>query len=173
MTDQAVQRPNREAETRPFADPRTGEVISLDDADDETIAETVAAIDTTLATLRDMRALGSTELRNRIARRVLQPGPWEVTVESGRTREWDPEALEAVMRELLDAGTFQPSEVTELFRREVKVNGGLAARLLGRLEGAAERAMTACFSWKHGNPRVRVTPKAIEATATEVEDFPA
>jgi hypothetical protein len=100
------------------------------------------------------------------------PSGYTIEVNAGHTRVWDPDELEGAARHLVDEGVIQAGQYTGLLRRETKVDGRIAQRLLGALTGTARRTIEACFTWKTGEPTVKITPPsppAIEATA-EVDE---
>ena len=118
--------------------PVTGEKLDhLDTRPPETVAEVVDALRKHIAVAKAMLLLAERELRHRVDvktggfNRVAIFGEWEVQDHPARRREWDPDDLEAVLRELVDDGVVTAGEVTEvaLHRHHIGVDDGeLAAR---------------------------------------------
>ena len=143
--------------------PVTGEVLdALETQPPETLADTLYAVRQHTSDLRKVEQALADELRRRIGTRdrtVFQWGEYEVTAKPEYRREWDPEELEGTLRELLDQGTVQAGELTEIIRHETVVSGKEALHLLGHLSGDSLKAVERCFSWKQKGPaRVQVTP---------------
>jgi hypothetical protein len=133
-------------------DPGTGEVLErLETAPTEVLAAFYASIRERQAQLEDMRRAVKAELQNRLAVRevaVMTAGDYEIGERHGRKSVWDGEALEAVVRDLIDAGAIQARDVTGLIRHDVSVNGHLANSLSRRLVGANKRAVEECRTWE-------------------------
>jgi hypothetical protein len=150
------------APSRTLADPVTGELLALD-APSDVLAAAVDEAKRRAKQYAEWQRLAEDELLERLRaqeRRRATVGDWEIEIESsGRGRVWDPEELEATCRELLDAGTLQAREVGGLLTPQPpKVDGKLAARLLGRVTGDAAAALERCFEWQRkGRARLSVT----------------
>jgi hypothetical protein len=134
--------------------PVTGEKLDhLDTRPPETVAEVVDALRKHIAVAKAMLLLAERELRHRVDvktggfNRVAIFGEWEVQDHPARRREWDPDDLEAVLRELVDDGVVTAGEVTEVIRHKTEVNGAEAASLERRLAGPPLEAIKACREW--------------------------
>jgi hypothetical protein len=141
--------------------PATGELLErLDAQPAEVLADALVAIRARRAELRDAEDAVEAELRRRMdlrGRRLAIFGEWEVEASSGNVREWDADALEGVLRELIDDGVIHAAEVTEVIRHETTVSGREALRVAGRLSGPAKAAVERCFVWrKKGGGRLRI-----------------
>jgi hypothetical protein len=141
--------------------PATGELLErLDAQPAEALVDALVAIRERRAALREAEDVVEVELRRRMdlrGRKLAVIGPWEVEVASGNVREWDADALEGVLRELIDDGVVHAAEVTEVIRHETTVSGREALRIAGRLSGPAKAAVERCFVWrKKGGGRLRI-----------------
>jgi len=146
----------------PIVHPDTGEVVeALESAATDRLCDLKLALEDREREMRQMRSAIEFELRSRLereGRRLAVVGDYEISVDSARTRVWDADDLEVVLRDLVGRGMLQASEVSGLISREVKVDGRKAQRLLGALIGEARDAVAGCFRWeRRGNPRLLVT----------------
>ena len=154
---------------------QSGELaIDLEASTDE-LAPVALALAELERELRALRAQVETELLERMRRndqRVAHlPSGHTLQLRTGRRRVWDPDELETVVRDLVDRGTVNPGAWTGLVRRETKVDGTLALRLLGQLDGTARRELEECFQWQDGRPSLKIiAPGAPAITATAEED---
>lgn len=145
-----------------LADPVTGEVLELD-ATSDVLATCVDEFKRREAQYKAWRRLAEDELAARLAahnRRRVTVGEWEIELESlGRARVWDTVELEQTLGELVDAGVLHAGELTGLLTPQpAKLDGKLAANLLGRVTDSARAALERCFRWEQkGRPRLTVT----------------
>ena len=141
----------------PVAHPATGEVLDVHGATGDQLAEwhqqmrmLKAAAD---ETLKDIDA----ELRQRMDDRTLwAAGAWEVSIESANRSVWDWEELEAVLRDLVEAGAVQAGHVTEVIHHETTGSAREADRLSKQLTGTAHDAVEACRAWERQRGRIVV-----------------
>jgi hypothetical protein len=108
-----------------------------------------------------MRGLVEAELTDRMTaedRRRLITDHYEIQLEGARSREWDPDALEAALRQLVDDGTLHAGELTGILTHQVKVDRKAAQRVLGTLQGRPLALREQCFTWEKGRARLVVTP---------------
>lgn len=134
--------------------PSTGEVLSLDELgsySDETLAEALLAVREHKTEVERVRKALDEELSRRAAEpcaygKVWFVGDYELTIDNARV--WDAEELEGTLAELVAEGAISVTEAADVIRRETKVNGTAAARLLKRLSGDALAAVRACHTWK-------------------------
>jgi hypothetical protein len=143
--------------------PGTGELLdSLDAQPPEVLADALYVLRQRHSDLRKAERALEDELRRRVGNRdrtVFLFGSYEVTAKPEFRRQWDGDELEAVLRELLDRGTLQAAELTEVIRHETVVSGSEAMRLLSRLTGESKQAVQDCFEWVQKGPsRVTVAP---------------
>jgi len=144
-------------------DPRDGTILQdLQTEATGLLAHVALELTERVRQMRLMRELVEAELAHRVhdaGRRVVLVDGLELKVESGRSRVWDPEDLEAALRDLVDAGTLQAGELTGLITHNVHVDGKHAQRLLGLLHGPALAAVERCFRWEtKGRERLVITP---------------
>jgi hypothetical protein len=143
-------------------DPRDGTILEdLASHPDSELADVVYHLRDREKQFADMRRALETELVARMSaaghkRKVV--GIFEIEYSTGSSRVWDAETLEGVLWDLADRGVIEPREWTGLVARPAKVDGHMAAKLLGQLVGQAKAQVEACFQWKEGRPRVTVTP---------------
>jgi hypothetical protein len=154
--------------------PDTGELIDPHTAPVDQLAPLVLGLRDRERQLADTRKHIEHALLGRMeanGQRVLHTASGHtLELHSGRSRVWDPDDLEAAVRELVDHGVINPGQYTGLIRHDIKVDGNIAKRLLGALTGTAKRTLEACFRWQDGTPSLKVTPPvpvAIDATAIE------
>jgi hypothetical protein len=143
--------------------PTTGELLdSLEAQPPAVLADALYAVRQQNSQARKAERLLEAELRRRVGNRdrtVFVFGDYEVTAKPEYRREWDGDELEDVLRGLLEAGSLQAGELTEVIRHETSVSGSEAQRLLGRLSGEARTAVENCFTWRQKGPaRVTVAP---------------
>lgn len=128
--------------------PATGELVAqLDQAPAETLAKVYAAIREQQVRLEDMRRALKAELQNRLEIRGvarMTVGDYEVGESHGWRSKWDGAQLEAVVRDLIDAGAVSARDVAGLIRHEAVVNGHAANSLSRRLLGANKAAVEDC-----------------------------
>jgi hypothetical protein len=128
--------------------PATGELMDrLDQAPTETLAEVYGAVRAQQVRLEDMRRALKGELQNRLEVRGvarMTVGAYEVGESHGWRSKWDGQQLEAVVRDLLDAGVITTRDVADLIRHEAVVNGHAANSLSRRLVGAHKAAVEDC-----------------------------
>jgi hypothetical protein len=126
----------------------TGELVEqLDRVPAETLAAVYAAIRTQQVRLEDMRRALKAELQNRLQVRGvarMTVGDYEVGESHGWRSKWDGQQLEAVVRDLIDAGAVSARDVAGLIRHESVVNGHAANSLSRRLVGAHKAAVEDC-----------------------------
>lgn len=128
--------------------PATGELVDqLDKVPAETLAELYVAVRDHQQRLENTRRALKAELQNRleikgVARMLV--GDYEVGESHGSRSTWDGEQLEAVARDLLDAGVITSRDVAGLVRHETAVNGHVANSLSRRLVGAHKAAVEDC-----------------------------
>jgi len=167
-SEELVVRHDRRAAALPVVvDPMTGEVYdSPTELPSDRLAELAFRLRQAEAERKLWRSAVEDELRRRLehdGRREAVVGDYQLEVRAGRSRRWDGEELESAVRDLVDAGVVQAGEVTELIRREIKVNGRVAAALLDRLTGASRDVIAACFSWEQARtPTLSIEPAAVE-----------
>ena len=142
-------------------DPRDGEVLDLASAATDQLADLVLECQRRERDLQAGRRAAEDELRGRLereGRRVAVVGDYELSLDSGRARAWDADDLEATVRDLLDRGVLDATWTAGLIKRETKVDGRAAQRLLGMLSGPPKAAVEACFKWESkGRQRVQIT----------------
>lgn len=153
--------------------PSTGEVLdALDAQPPSALADALLALRERHSELRKMERALEDELRRRMATRgraLLVFGDFEVAVRAGRKSEWDADDLEATLRELLDQGTVQAGELTEVIRHPTVVSLSQAQRLVDRLSGDARAAVERCRRWvPSGSPKVEVA-RSVSLPAPEGE----
>lgn len=146
------------------ANPQTGVALgdarALEAQPPEALAECFAVIDEQMKRLREMRKLLDHELARRLDGKQSRRWTWgdfEVSLEGGQRRRWDGEQLEEVVRDLIDQGTVDASQVTDLIRHETNVSGTAGNKLRARLSGQALRAVDDCWSWEPDRRRLEVT----------------
>lgn len=144
-------------------DPRDGTILeNLHDAPPGQLTEVAVELKRREQHFRAMRALVETELVGRVqahSRNTVHIAGYELRVEGGRQRVWDPEDLEECLRELVDDGVVHAGELTGLITHQAKVNGTQAAKLLGSLNGQARGLLERCFQWEQkSKPRLTITP---------------
>ncbi len=150
--------------------PATGEVLDLADGADQ-----LAAWHDQLHTIKRaadeaLRAVDA-ELRQRMGERTLWPvGEWEVGLSGVNESEWDGEALEVVLRDLVESGVVQAGAVTEVIRHQTTVSRSEAGRLAKQLTGRARDAVEACRTW-HRKPGRIVVHRAVALPAGK-DDMP-
>lgn len=156
-----IQQPERLSGSSLVADLATGELLDLRSAPPETLA---AALDALRVRQREYKEWGSAledELRRRLAMRQRKDmvwGDWEVTLKSTNESVWDVEGLEAELQTLIDEGVVTARECVGIVTRETVVHRTEINRLLGRLTGAALKAIEDCRSWRpKGRGHVDVT----------------
>ena len=148
---------------RVAVDTGTGEIVYLQDAPHEQLADMLADLRAHEAQLREWKAQVEEELVRRHGdRRSAQTvGPWEVDVDRQMGRVWDPEELTEVAKDLVHRGLLTIGAVDGLIKVERKVDGRRAQRLLERVEGDALVELRSCFAWEQkGRPKVKLTPVA-------------
>lgn len=128
--------------------PDTGELIDRLEAEPpELLADLYVAIREHQARLEAMRKLVKGELQNRLDMRGVAKmvvGDYEIGESHGTRSRWDGEALETVVRELIDNGAISYADVRDLIRHDTVVNGNVANALSRRLAGANKRAVEDC-----------------------------
>lgn len=144
-------------------DPRDGTILeNLDDAPPGLLTEVAVELKRREQHFRAMRALVETELVDRVqahSRNTVHIAGYELRVEGGRQRVWDPEDLEECLRELVDDGVLHAGELTGLITHVPKVDGKQAQKLLGMVNGRARGLLERCFRWEtKGKPRLTITP---------------
>lgn len=142
--------------------PRDGTVIeNLTDQPNELLAHVAHELRTRERELNKMRAVVEAELTDRMTaedRQRLITDHYEIQLEGARSREWDPDALEAALRQLVDDGTLHAGELTGILTHQVKVDRKAAQRVLGTLQGRPLALLEGCFRWEKGRARLVVTP---------------
>lgn len=141
--------------------PATGERLdALEAQPPSVLADALFALRQRQAEIRKMERQLEVELRHRMevrGRSLLVFGDYEVGVRAGRKSEWDADELEAALRELLDQGTVQAGELTEVIRHPTIVSLSQAQRLVDRLSGDARATVERCRRWvPSGPPKVEV-----------------
>lgn len=151
--------------------PKTGEVLDAPESETtERLAEVTVALHDAEQALKRMRVELEGELRHRYEvelaeRGITHPsskhfvvaGEYEVRLEGGNESVWDADELETAVRALVDDGTIDARDVTEVIRHETIVSRSAANSLLDRLGGPAHAAVAACRTWRRKGPgRVRV-----------------
>jgi hypothetical protein len=152
-----------------IVDPRDGTLLEdLTDEPTDQLAIVAIELKAREQHLKAMRAAVEGELTDRVqaaGRRSVQASGYQLQVDSGRTRVWDPEDLEDCLRELVDQGTLTAGELTGLITHSVQVDGKRAQKLLGSLDGQARGLLERCYRWEtKGRPRLIITagPTLIE-----------
>ena len=139
--------------------PSTGEVIDVNNAATDQLAAARLELEAREKAFKQMRAIVDGELRRRMnaaERRMVVAGDYEVRVVDSRTRDWDGDDLEAVLRLLLEQGRLGPQEVLGIISHPAAVNGTKARELLLRTSGNVRAQLEACFDWKTGRERIEV-----------------
>ena len=140
--------------------PATGEVLDLDNAPSEQLAEAALELKEREAQLKSWRQAIENELLGRLdkgRRRKVVVGEYEVEIATSWRRVWDHEDLETVVAGLLDAGVLKHAEVGGLLTPQpAKLDGKLAASLIDRLSGDAREAVEGCFTWEQQKSRLTV-----------------
>lgn len=148
-----------------IVDPRDGTLLeNLADEPTDLLAAVAVELKAREQHLKAMRAAVETELTTRVqtaGRRRVTAAGHELKIEPTRGRVWDPEDLEECLRELVDQGTLNAGELTGLITHETKVDGKLAQKLLGSLDGQARGLLERCYRWENkGRPKLVITPVA-------------
>jgi hypothetical protein len=143
--------------------PTTGELLDrIETRPPEELAELLLAIRERRSALGIQERIVADELRRRVElrtggqNRVVCFGDFEVTAHDKFEREWDPEALETIARELIDENVITAGSITGLIRHETTVSRSEAAKLLRRLGGDALSRVSHCFTWKRSPGKVEV-----------------
>lgn len=141
---------------RAFVHPSTGEILGLDRDLDELAADYAELQDVKRNADAGLRKLDA-ELRTRLGNRRIAVGEgWEVRAR--RSRVWDGEELEGVLRDLYDRGRLHAADTAGITRREIKVSGTAALALADRLGDGDGAEIRRCATWRDG--RVEVAPAA-------------
>lgn len=148
--------------------PSTGEVVDLAAAATTDVADLLFSLRTRKAEIVEWEKAAKAEVVKRLAasgRKQATVGSWFMEAKAGRSREWDPDDLEATLHDLVTDGVVSAAECVGIVTLETKVNGTKARDLLDRLDGDPRKAVEACAAWKQGTPTVTVA----EVTETEAE----
>lgn len=158
--------------------PDTGEVLEhLEQQPPEVLAEYLDAVNRHQARLKDWNSALQGELRRRLKlrrTRLIVFGDWEVELTRSRSRDWDADGLEPVLKQLVDEGVVRAGDVTDVITRTPAVSPARARDLLARLDGEAQTAVEACFTWHEKAGGLTVTrsqqllPAAKEAPPPEI-----
>jgi hypothetical protein len=147
--------------------PATGEVLDLVAGADQ-LAEWHDQLTTIRAAATEALRAVDAELRQRMGDRQLWPtGEWEIGLTGVNESEWDGDALEAVLRELVEEGIVQAGSVTEVIRHETTVSRSEAGRLAKQLTGKAREAVEACRTWRRKPGRIVVRRSVALPTGEE------
>jgi hypothetical protein len=154
--------------------PGTGQLLVLSTAaDDElaTLAIELAAAARQITAIRgqiDDELVGRLQASDQKERRT--PAGYVIRYDQAGRREWNPDDLETVVRDLADRGIIQPARYTGLLRHETRVDGNIAKRLLAQVTGNALAQVQQCFRWVAQRPRVTILlpgQPAIDATSED------
>jgi hypothetical protein len=150
----------------------TGEVLEqLDQQPPELLAKALAAVDERLAEAQRWREALAGELRRRLKLRQTKFatfGDFEVEAATKRSRKWDADGLEAVLRQLEADGVIRAGDWTGLITREPTVSGKTALELRGRLDGDALAAVDETWTWTEKAGPLTVT-RSVQLIPEEVE----
>jgi hypothetical protein len=149
----------------------TGEAFErLDTVPAQDLSEALDAITARQSEMKEWKAAIERELRARLAARevrVAQFGAFEVEVLTPRESEWDADALEAVLKDLIAGGHVSAGDVSDIITHPAPVVARAKAKSLrDRLTGGARAAVDACCTWKDKASKVTVTRSAQLAPAT-------
>ena len=142
-------------------DPRTMEVLDLATVPHTDLIEVFQRLQDYERRAREWRTAAEDELVRRHGdRRSAQVvGDWEIDVDRGYSRVWDPEELLAVTSDLFKRRMLRASDLAGLVRNEQKVDGRRALTLLNRADAATVAELRRCFRWEQrGRAKVKVTP---------------
>jgi hypothetical protein len=143
----------------PLANPATGEVIDVAEYDDLGLLTLRAEMARLAVGAREVIAAIETDLMVRMDVRgqsYERAGSFEVRLRSGRSRVWDPDDTEAVVRDLVGQHVIEAADVTELIKRDVKVDGRVAQTLLGRLSGEPRLELERCYKWVNSKRSLQI-----------------
>jgi len=144
--------------------PQTGEAFdrhAIDAMDTTALADLLFSLRVEKAKWTEQEKEVRGVVRDRIeatGHKKTQIGPWWLENNSGRSRKWDPDDLEATLNDLVTDGVIEAGAWTGLVTTVPKVDGNMARDLLGVLDGDARKAVEACYSWEKGSPSVKVEP---------------
>lgn len=149
---------------RAVVHPVTGEVlvaadIELETLSPDTLAEALLVAREHESQVRNVRVAIERELKARALRRESKRWlleRFEIAVKPVRESVWDPDELEATVRELVDRGVVDAGEWTDLIRHETIVSRSTAARLERQLSGAALDALKRCRTWRVDSTRTKL-----------------
>jgi hypothetical protein len=155
--------------------PETGELLEhLDQQPPEALAEVLDNIHARQARLKIWSDALEGELRRRlkiIGRNLEVFGEWEVESRPTRSREWDADELEGVLRRLVDEGAVKAGEVADVIVRKPSVAGKQALALRSRLSGEAQAAVDGTFAWKEKPGPVTVAKSVQLPTGEQVREL--
>jgi len=139
----------------------TGEILErLDEQPPETLAEALHLAQQREAEAKRWVDALAAELRNRLKLRQTKRavfGDWEIEAPVTRSRAWDADDLEGVLRRLVDDGVVRAGDVADVITREPVVAGKAALALRSRLTGDALSLVDQTWAWKERPGPVTVT----------------
>jgi len=154
--------------------PNTGELLDLQALARDELATLALSLRDYERDMARARRRVENELISRMHQhehRVEQtPSGFTLELYTGHSRAWDADDLEEAVRDLVDQGVIHAGQYRGLIRHERKVDGRIAQRLLNALTGTARATIEACFTWKTGEPSIKIkppSPLAIDATAED------
>ena len=148
-------------EPEDIIDPKTGELVDVRRYPHTDLIDVLLELRDHEQQFREWRIRVEDELVRRHGdRRAAQViGDYEIDVDRGWQRVWDPDQLTEVRRELLEDGLVTAADVLGVVESVRKVDGRKAQALLNRLDGEALQRVRECFHWEQkGRARVKVTP---------------
>lgn len=129
----------------------TGEIVDIDTADDDTLADTLHQLRQHATLVRRWQRAVEGELARRLADqpkgRVWLTGRYEIR----RTWEsvWDADELEGVIADLMSRGVLHRQTTAEIFKHPpVELSRTAANRLLERTTGDTHDQIAACRTWR-------------------------